>query len=173
MSRLARVPISLGNIQCKIDDAVVVLTKSGKNVEYSIPKGITVKLDDQGIHCSSADQHNKALLGTTFRNLSNCVIGLQTGFSKTLKLVGVGYKVAMQGRQLTLTLGKSHPDIFSIPEGIDIQCPDQTTIIVSGADKQQVGQVCANLIKLRVPDAYKGKGVRDTSRNYILKEVKK
>lgn len=178
MSRLARVPISLGNVQCKVDGDVVMLTMGTKNVQYAVPEGISVSVDADGLHCKLVDTNNKdkflkSLLGTTFRNLSNAVIGLVSGFSKKLTLVGVGYKVAQQGSKLTFMLGKSHNDIFEVPAGIEVKCPDQTTIIVSGIDKQLVGHVCAKMIELRVPDAYKGKGVRDASKNYMLKEVKK
>ena len=114
-----------------------------------------------------------AMAGTMRSLASNMVVGVSQGFEKKLELIGVGYRAQAQGNKLNLTLGFSHPVIYEVPEGITIETPSQTEIVVKGADKQKVGQVSADIRAYRPPEPYKGKGVRYSDERVIRKEAKK
>ncbi|NOR51245.1 MAG: 50S ribosomal protein L6 [Gammaproteobacteria bacterium] len=114
-----------------------------------------------------------AITGTMRALVASVMKGVSEGYEKKLELVGVGYRASMQGKALNLTLGFSHPVLFEVPEGISIECPSQTEILVKGTDKQQVGQVAANIRAYRPPEPYKGKGVRYAGERIIRKEAKK
>ena len=114
-----------------------------------------------------------AMTGTMRSLVSNMVVGVSEGFEKKLELVGVGYRAQAQGKTLNLTLGFSHPVAYTVPEGITIETPSQTEISVKGADKQQVGQVAAEIRRFRPPEPYKGKGVRYAGEKVRRKEGKK
>ena len=111
--------------------------------------------------------------GSLRAHLANSALGVSRGYEKKLELVGVGYRAAAQGKKLNLTLGFSHPVEYDVPEGITIETPSQTEIVVKGADKQQVGQVAAEIRAYRAPEPYKGKGVRYSGERIELKETKK
>ena len=111
--------------------------------------------------------------GTTRALLANMVRGVTDGFEKKLELRGVGYRAALQGQKLKLTLGFSHPVSYDVPEGISIETPSQTEVIIRGIDKQRVGQVAAEIRRFRPPEPYKGKGVRYADERVVLKEAKK
>jgi large subunit ribosomal protein L6 len=111
--------------------------------------------------------------GTTRALLANMVTGVTTGFTRKLELVGVGYRAAVQGQKLNLTLGFSHPVEYPVPKGITIKTPSQNEIVIEGMDRQQVGQVAAELRGFRPPEPYKGKGVRYSDEQIVLKEAKK
>jgi large subunit ribosomal protein L6 len=113
------------------------------------------------------------MAGTLRALLNNMVVGVSEGYQRKLELVGVGYRASMQGRDLNLTLGFSHPVLFQTPEGITIETPTQTEILVKGADKQAVGQVAAKIRGYRPPEPYKGKGVRYSGEKIVMKEAKK
>lgn len=115
----------------------------------------------------------RAVSGTTRALVNNMVQGVTKGFEKKLTIVGVGFRAAVQGKKLNLTLGYSHPIAYPIPDGITIECPDQTNIVVRGADKQVVGQVAAEIRGFRPPEPYKGKGVRYADEHIVRKEAKK
>lgn len=121
----------------------------------------------------SKAKQSVALAGTTRALLNNMVIGVSQGFEKKLSLVGVGYRAKAQGSKLDLTLGFSHPVQYEVPEGIKVETPSQTEIVISGADKQVVGQVAADIRAYRPPEPYKGKGVRYTDEHVARKEAKK
>jgi large subunit ribosomal protein L6 len=121
----------------------------------------------------SGSNFANAMAGTTRAHIANMVTGVSKGFEKKLELVGVGYRAAVQGKKLNLTLGFSHPVEFPIPAGITIETPSQNEIIVKGADRQQVGQVAAVLRNYRPPEPYKGKGVKYANEHIELKEAKK
>jgi large subunit ribosomal protein L6 len=114
-----------------------------------------------------------AMAGTTRALLANMVLGVTEGFEKKLELVGVGYRAQAQGKKLNLTLGFSHPVVFNVPEGITIETPSQTEVVIRGLDKQLVGHVAAEIRRFRPPEPYKGKGVRYADERVILKEAKK
>ena len=111
--------------------------------------------------------------GTTCALLKNIIIGVSEGYEKKLDIKGVGYRAQVQGKSLNLTLGYSHPISFSIPEGITIETPSQTEVIIKGIDKTKVGQVAANIRAWRIPEPYKGKGIRYSNEQIVRKEAKK
>ena len=121
----------------------------------------------------SESKRARAMWGTSQSMVSNLVTGVTDGYSKTLEITGVGYRAAMQGKTLNLQLGYSHDINYPIPEGIEIKCENQTTIEVSGADKQAVGQVAAEIRAFRKPEPYKGKGTRYRGEQILRKEGKK
>jgi large subunit ribosomal protein L6 len=125
------------------------------------------------LKAAKATQQSSALAGT-FRSLvNNMVLGVSQGFQKQLELQGVGYRAQAQGQKLNLTLGFSHPVVYDVPNGVEIETPTQTQIIVKGIDKQQVGQVAAEIRAFRPPEPYKGKGVRYANEYVKRKEAKK
>ncbi len=121
----------------------------------------------------NGDRESRALAGTMRAVAQNMVNGVSEGFERRLDLQGVGYRAQAQGRQLTLQLGFSHPVVYELPEGVDAQTPSQTEIVVTGIDKQRVGQVCAEIRAFRPPEPYKGKGVRYRGEYVRRKEAKK
>ena len=137
------------------------------------PEGINYAVEDGNIVMSAADADKIPLTGTLRAIISNMVKGVSEGFERKLELVGVGYRAAVQGKELNLQLGFSHPVVFPAPEGITIATPTQTEILVSGADKQLVGQVAAKIRGFRPPEPYKGKGVKYSDEVIIRKEAKK
>jgi large subunit ribosomal protein L6 len=174
MSRVAKQPIALAkgvemNIQA---DKVSVKGPKG-TLSIAKPAGVEVKLEDGHALLSANDPALIPMAGTLRAILANMVQGVSQGFERKLELVGVGYRAAMQGKDLNLSLGFSHPVLFKAPEGITIATPSQTEIVVSGADKQRVGEVAAKIRGFRPPEPYKGKGVKYAGENIIRKEAKK
>ena len=135
--------------------------------------GVSVAQDGGVAHISLADGTDDKFGGTARALLANMVKGVSDGYERKLELVGVGYRVAMQGKSLNLSLGFSHPVLFEAPEGISIETPTQTEVLIKGADKQRVGQVAAKIRGFRPPEPYKGKGVRYAGEKITLKEAKK
>jgi large subunit ribosomal protein L6 len=119
------------------------------------------------------DASNRTQAGATRAHLANVVAGVTKGYERKLELVGVGYRAAVQGKTLNLTLGFSHPVAVDMPEGVTVEAPSQTEIVIKGIDKQRVGQVAAEIRGLRPPEPYKGKGVRYSGEQISLKEGKK
>ncbi len=156
-------------------DNQVTVTGPHGNLVQDIPSQVTVTVEDGKIIVKENVNSKTAitLCGTIRSLLNNHVIGVTAGFDKKLQLIGVGYRAAVQGNVLNLTLGFSHPVKFMIPKGITIETPTQTDIIIKGINKQQVGQVAANIRAYRPPEPYKGKGVRYADEVIILKETKK
>jgi large subunit ribosomal protein L6 len=162
----------------------VELTQAGGKVRVKGPKGeLSHTLNDQ-VEINVADgaanitsrteaQTARAIAGTTRALLANMVNGVSKGFERKLELVGVGYRAQAQGKKLNLTLGFSHPVAFPVPDGITIDTPSQTEIVIKGADKHKVGQVAADIRRYRPPEPYKGKGVRYAGEKVVLKEAKK
>ena len=174
MSRVAKKPIALPkgvefNVQ---SDSVSVKGPKG-TLSIAKPAGIEVAIDNGTAQLSANDEALVPLTGTLRAILSNMVHGVSQGFERKLELVGVGYRAAMQGKDLSLSLGFSHPVVFPAPEGITIATPTQTEILVSGADKQRVGEVAAKIRGFRPPEPYKGKGVKYSDEVIIRKEAKK
>lgn len=162
----------------------VELTQASGKVLVKGPKGALSHVLNPQVEISVTDgvaritsrtqaQTARALAGTTRALLSNMVNGVSKGFERKLELVGVGYRAQAQGKKLNLTLGFSHPVAFPVPDGITIDTPTQTEIVIKGASKQQVGQVAADIRSYRPPEPYKGKGVRYAGEKVVLKEAKK
>jgi large subunit ribosomal protein L6 len=135
--------------------------------------GVTVAVDNGVATISLAEGVDDKFGGTARALLANMVTGVSTGYERKLELVGVGYRVSMQGKSLNLSLGFSHPVVFDAPEGISIETPTQTEVLIKGNDKQVVGQVAAKIRGFRPPEPYKGKGVRYAGEKITLKEAKK
>jgi large subunit ribosomal protein L6 len=162
----------------------VEVTATATAVKVKGPKGeltlqlnpdVEVRVADAKAQVSarSAARTANVVSGTTRALLANMVTGVTKGFERKLELVGVGYRAQAQGRKLNLTLGFSHPVAYPVPEGITIETPSQTEIIVKGIDRQKVGQVAADIRSYRSPEPYKGKGVRYSDEQVVLKEAKK
>jgi len=176
MSRIARAPVQLPQgVEFKQDGNVVTL-KGGKG-ELSMELNSEVELtqDEGGLKVSprSGSRFATAVTGTMRSLLANMVQGVTEGYERKLELVGVGYRAQVQGKNLNLTLGFSHPVVYAAPEGISIEAPSQTEVIIKGIDKQKVGQVAAEIRHFRPPEPYKGKGVRYADERVVLKEAKK
>ena len=174
MSRVAKKPIALPkgveiNVQ---NDAFNVKGPKG-TLSIAKPEGVEMKVEDGNIQMSANDASRIPVAGTMRAILANMVKGVSEGFERKLELVGVGYRAAMQGKDLNLSLGFSHPVLFKSPEGITITTPTQTEIVVAGADKQRVGEVAAKIRGFRPPEPYKGKGVKYSDETIIRKEAKK
>ena len=174
MSRVAKKPIALPKgVEFNIQSDNVSVKGPKGTLSIAKPSGIEVKLEDGNAQLSANDDSLVPLAGTLRAILANMVKGVSEGFERKLELVGVGYRAAMQGKDLNLSLGFSHPVLFKAPEGISIATPTQTEIVVSGADKQRVGEVAAKIRGFRPPEPYKGKGVKYSDETIIRKEAKK
>ncbi|GLH65592.1 50S ribosomal protein L6 [Parageobacillus sp. G301] len=175
MSRVGKKPIEI--------PSGVTVTVNGNTVTVKGPKGeltrtfhpdMTIKVEDNVITVTrpSDEKHHRALHGTTRSLLANMVEGVSKGYEKALELVGVGYRAAKQGKKLVLNVGFSHPVEIEPEEGLEIEVPSQTKIVVKGADKQRVGELAANIRAVRPPEPYKGKGIRYEGEVVRLKEGK-
>ncbi|MFD0725531.1 50S ribosomal protein L6 [Lysobacter brunescens] len=174
MSRVAKKPIALPKgVEFNIQSDNVSVKGPKGTLSIAKPAGIEVKIEDGNALLSANDDSLVPLTGTLRAILSNMVHGVSQGFERKLELVGVGYRAAMQGKDLSLSLGFSHPVVFPAPEGITIATPTQTEILISGADKQRVGEVAAKIRGFRPPEPYKGKGVKYSDETIIRKEAKK
>lgn len=176
MSRVAKNPVSLpGGTEVTINETTIVA--KGPNGELSMNKHplVTVKLEDGVLKVAANDDSTTAVAmsGTTRALLFNLVAGVNTGFEKKLTIIGVGYRAQVQGNNLNLNLGFSHPVVYAIPEGITIEAPSQTELVIKGADKQKVGQVAAEIRNYRPPEPYKGKGIRYSDEHVARKQAKK
>jgi large subunit ribosomal protein L6 len=162
-------------VEIEIKGQVITIKGPKGSLQHTVAPAVTVLQEDKVIKCvpRSEDDFSRMLAGTTRALLNNMVTGVVQGYSKKLDLVGVGYRAQVQGRMLNLTLGFSHPITFSMPEGISIETPSQTEILVKGIDKQKVGQVAAEIRAFRPPEPYKGKGVKYSSEVVVRKEAKK
>jgi large subunit ribosomal protein L6 len=162
-------------VEVSIDAASVVVKGPKGTLRHPLPKAVTVAQEDGSLQCSAAKgtPGAVALAGTTRAIINNMVTGVSEGFEKRLNLVGIGYRAQMQGSELNLTLGYSHPISFLVPEGISVETPSQTEIVVRGVDKQRVGQVAAKIRDFRPPEPYKGKGVKYSDEHIVRKEAKK
>lgn len=176
MSRIANKPIVVPKgVEIKLQGQDL-LVKGGKgSLSRRIPDMIEVRLENGVINVRARQnaKQSKAIAGTIRALINNMVTGVNHGFEKKLLLQGVGYRAQIQGRQLNLALGFSHPIVYEVPTGITIEAPSQTELVIKGADKHQVGQVAAEIRALRPPEPYKGKGIRYADEQVIRKEAKK
>lgn len=176
MSRVAKAPVDI--------KSGVEITISGQDVTVKGKNGTLTSTFNEAVEVVQEDNQLKALpregfaeawaqAGTVRALLNSMIQGVTDGFEKKLQLNGVGYRAQAQGSKLNLTLGFSHPVVYEMPQGITVETPSQTEIVVKGADKQQVGQVAANIRSYRPPEPYKGKGVRYADEYVRRKEAKK
>ncbi|WP_312348192.1 50S ribosomal protein L6 [Stenotrophomonas acidaminiphila] len=174
MSRVAKKPINLPKgVELNIQPESVSVKGPKGTLSLNKSAGVEITIDNGVVTLNPKDISFDALTGTVRSILANMVKGVSEGFEKKLELVGVGYRAAMQGKDLSLSLGFSHPVVFVAPEGITLATPTQTEIVVQGADKQVVGEVAAKIRGYRPPEPYKGKGVKYAGENIIRKEAKK
>ena len=168
----------------QLPDSVDVLIQDNECIKVKGQKGelflnliteVDVNIDESSLNVQSTSnsKFSKAAAGTYRSLINNMIIGVSEGYEKKLELVGVGYRASIQGKNVNLTLGFSHPVVYKIPDEIEIQTPSQTEITIKGIDKQKVGQVAAEIRSLRPPEPYKGKGVRYKDEQISLKETKK
>jgi large subunit ribosomal protein L6 len=176
MSRVGKNPVTVpSGVELKIDGSTVSAKGKLGLLSYEFTDEVAVKLEDGKVTVTPANDTKKAraLWGTTRARIQNLVDGVNEGFKKDLEIVGVGYRAQVQGKSLNLQLGFSHDVNYPIPEGIQIKCEKPTSIEISGADKQLVGQVAAEIRGYRPPEPYKGKGVRYADEYILRKEGKK
>lgn len=176
MSRVAKKPLQLPKgVDLTLADNTVTVKGPKGSLSMQLHADVTLKSDDGVWHVAdrTAKPSNVAIAGTVRALLGNMVKGVSEGFERKLELVGVGYRAASQGKTLNLTLGFSHPVAYPVPEGITIETPSQTEVLIKGIDKQRVGQVAAEIRAYRPPEPYKGKGVRYSTERVVLKEAKK
>jgi large subunit ribosomal protein L6 len=176
MSRVAKVPVELPKGVEFQQNGTVVTIKGGKgSLSMELNSEVQLGQDEGMLQVSprSGSKFSIAMSGTTRALLANMVTGVNDGFERKLELVGVGYRAQAQGNKLNLTLGFSHPVVYDVPEGISIETPSQTEVVIKGTDKQKVGQVAAEIRRFRPPEPYKGKGVRYANERVVLKEAKK
>src|SRR5690554_5413014 len=174
MSRIAKKPITLPKgVELKVQDGTVATKGPKGSLSMAMPSGVVLDMEDGQAVLSPTTPADMAITGTMRSVIANMVQGVFEGYERKLELVGVGYRAAMQGKDLNLSLGFSHPVLFKPPAGITISTPTQTEVVVNGADKQQVGEVAAKIRGYRPPEPYKGKGVKYAGENIIRKEAKK
>ncbi len=176
MSRIAKNPVSIPKgVEARLADGVLSVKGPKGQLQYSVHPLVKLAIDDATVTFEAVDSSSlsNAMSGTTRALVNNMVTGVSKGFEKKLTIIGVGYRAAVQGRNLNLSLGFSHPVVYGIPEGITIETPSQTEIVVRGADRQVVGQVAAEIRSYRAPEPYKGKGVRYSDERVVRKEAKK
>jgi large subunit ribosomal protein L6 len=176
MSRIGKMPVAVPQgVDVKItEDQITVKGASGTLVRAANPL-VTVKLEEGRLLVAPVGESAaaNAMSGTMRALLANMVQGVGKGFEKKLTLVGVGYRAQAQGPRLNLQVGYSHPVVKEMPEGIKVECPTQTEILIKGADRQTVGQVAAEVRAIRPPEPYKGKGIRYADERVVIKETKK
>jgi large subunit ribosomal protein L6 len=174
MSRVAKKPIAIAKgVELNIQAENVSVKGPKGTLSIAKPAGIDVIVENGHAQLSTSDPLLVPLAGTLRSIIANMIEGVSEGFVRKLELVGVGYRASMAGTDLNLALGFSHPVLFKAPAGITITTPTQTEILVSGADKQRVGEVAAKIRGFRPPEPYKGKGVKYAGENIIRKEAKK
>ena len=174
MSRVAKAPVELPKgVEASIAGQLLTVKGSKGSLTQEIHESVEVTNEDNALQFKPASDEAWAMAGTMRALASNMVIGVSEGFEKKLELVGVGYRAKAQGNQLDLTLGFSHPVVYEVPEGLTVETPSNTEILVKGIDKQKVGQVAAKIRGYRPPEPYKGKGVRYADERIIRKEAKK
>jgi large subunit ribosomal protein L6 len=175
MSRIGKNAIALpAGVEVSVGEQIVVKGPLGTLKAAQHPS-VKVSVDGQSVSVSKIEGavNASAMWGTMRANVNNMVIGVSKGFERKLQLVGVGYRAQAQGDTLNLSLGFSHPVAHQMPAGVKVECPTQTEILIKGSDKQQVGQVAAEVRAYRKPEPYKGKGVRYSDEVVVIKETKK
>ncbi len=176
MSKIARKPIIIPEkVEVKLDQDVLNISGVKGKLCYVLHTGISLKIEGRNIFVvyDKNKGDNVAILGTASVLIRNMLTGVSVGFEKVLRLVGVGYKAKVQGSSLDLSLGFSHPVVYKIPQGISIDTPTNTDIIIRGINKELLGQVAADIRAFKPPEVYKGKGIRYDNEQIITKEVKK
>ena len=176
MSRVAKLPVELvKDVSASIDGQALTVDGPKGSLALDVNPEVEVRQQDGSLAVAarSGSRFANAIAGTTRALIANMVTGVSAGFERKLQLVGVGYRAQAKGETITLSLGFSHPVEYAAPDGVTIETPSQTEILVKGIDRQRVGQVAAELRAFRPPEPYKGKGVRYSDERIVLREVKK
>ena len=176
MSRIANNPIVVpAGVEVNLDGNLVKVKGPKGESEWNAHTDVKVDFGDGQLTFETNDDSKQAsaLAGTTRALVNNMVVGVSEGFERKLTIIGVGYRAQAQGKKLNLTLGFSHPVTYDLPEGVSAETPSQTEIVLKGIDKQQVGQVAAEIRAFRPPEPYKGKGVRYADEHVVRKAAKK
>ena len=176
MSRVGKNPVSIpAGVDVTLSEAAITVKGPLGSLSQALTGDVVVERVDGQLRCKANSQshHANAMTGTTRALLANMVVGVTQGFQRKLSLVGVGYKAQASGNSLNLTLGFSHPLVHVMPDGVKVETPTQSEILIKGTDKQKVGQVAAEIRAYRAPEPYKGKGVRYADEVIKLKETKK
>ncbi|HPF46829.1 MAG TPA: 50S ribosomal protein L6 [Emcibacteraceae bacterium] len=176
MSRIGKKSVQIpAGVEANLIDGILTIKGPKGSLNMSFVNEVDVKLENGEVSVMPRGESKRArsMWGMQRTLVSNLVEGVTNGFSKTLELNGVGYRAQMQGRNVNLQLGYSHDILYEVAEGVEVNCPNQTTIIVSGIDKQKVGQVAAEIREFRKPEPYKGKGVKYSDEYIFRKEGKK
>ena len=176
MSRVAKAPVAIpAGVEVKLNGQEVTVKGSKGELTRVLNNAVVIAQEENNLTFGPKEgaANAWAQAGTARALVNNMVVGVTEGFTKKLTLKGVGYRAAMKGNSVALTLGFSHPVEHALPEGIKAECPSQTEIVVTGCDKQLVGQVAADIRSYRAPEPYKGKGVRYADENVRTKEAKK
>jgi large subunit ribosomal protein L6 len=176
MSRIGKKPVALPKgVTASIEGQTVKVKGPKGELSVKLVREVSASIDEHGITVTpDKNQERSAQMWGLSRSLvNNLVTGVTTGFTQRLEIQGVGYRAAVQGKSLTLTLGYSHLINYAVPEGVTIETPTQTEIIVKGIDRQRIGQTAAEIRSFRSPEPYKGKGVKYSDEKISLKEAKK
>lgn len=175
MSRIGKKPVVIpAGVEVKLDGNTVTVKGAKATLTQTVNPAITVEVEGNEVLLSRPNdaKENRSLHGLYRALINNMVVGVSEGFKKELDVNGVGYRAAVNGKKLVLTVGYSHPVEMDIPEGLTVECPNPNKIVVSGADKQQVGQYAAEVRKKRPPEPYKGKGIKYADEHIRRKEGK-
>ena len=174
MSRIANQPVEVpSGVDIKIDGQNVRAKGAKGEMVLALHPTVKIVQEDSTLSVKADDKNSVAMAGTMRSLLNNLVVGVSQGFERKLELVGVGYRAQAKGKSLNLSLGFSHPVEYAVPEGITIETPSNTEILIKGFDRQKVGQVAAEIRAYRPPEPYKGKGVKYADERIIRKEAKK
>jgi large subunit ribosomal protein L6 len=174
MSRVAKRPVDLPQgVTASVASNTIKVKGAKGELSLVVASGVTVEQQEKKLQVKFASEGSRVSAGAARAHLANMVEGVSKGYERKLELVGVGYRAAVQGKVLNLTLGFSHAVNFPIPDGISMETPTQTEIVIKGIDLQKLGQVCAKIRAIRPPEPYKGKGVRYSGEQITLKEGKK
>ena len=176
MSRVAKNPVAIpSGVEVLISDTEIAVKGPLGSLRQALTGQVSVEREGDTLVCKAREGivNSRAMSGTVRALVNNMVTGVSKGFERKLTLVGVGYRAQAQGDKLNLSLGFSHPVVHQMPAGVKVETPTQTEILIKGVDKQQVGQVAAEVRAYRSPEPYKGKGVRYADEAVVLKETKK
>ncbi|RKF14411.1 50S ribosomal protein L6 [Alginatibacterium sediminis] len=174
MSRVAKAPVSIpAGVEVSVNGQELTVKGSKATLTRVFNNAVVVTKEENELKFAVVEGGATAQAGTARALANNMVVGVTAGFEKKLQLNGVGYRASVKGNVVHLTLGFSHPVEYAMPEGLSVECPSQTEIVLKGADKQVVGQVAADIRAFRPPEPYKGKGVRYADENVRRKEAKK
>ena len=175
MSRVAKAPVAIpAGVEVTLNEQTITVKGTKGSLTRVINSDVSVVVEDNEIKCSPVESAKTAAQAGTAHALINImIVGVSEGFVKKLQLVGVGYRAKLAGKDIDLTLGFSHPLVHKLPDGVTAECPSQTEIVLTGTDKQLIGQVAAEIRGYRPPEPYKGKGVRYADEQVRRKEAKK